>query len=375
MKAARGKYAVSAMLPSDSDRKLLDYLDDLEIELEFLDPAPSAVDALGILDRLRRRVALFRSETALTDRILARPDLSDTIVHIDMGFWQSFRSLYRLSGRANVFMTVHTALPPVGKIRSLVWWVKGNLLSRRPRFRLLASNEEARKGVRPYITSAMFDKIEVAYSGYDPDEVGKIDAEVQSTRDRYGIRPAVPLIVTSGQFIERKGCWTVLESLKHLRASGQAYVFLWLATSIPDAAAMARIAEYGLGELFRLLTPDDIGPTRHDLLTLVAAADIFVLASLQEGLPISLIEAMELGRPSVATRIGAIPEAITDGKNGILIAPSDPDELAAAIIDLINDKAKRERLGAAGAETVRASFNAARAAEEVVDIYDSVWQT
>lgn len=375
MKAAKTKYAVSAVLPSDSDRKLLDFLEDREVPYELLDPAPNMVGVNGILARLRRRVALFRSETKLTDRILARSLLSDTIVHTDMGFWQSFRTLYRLSGRTNVFMTLHTKLPPVGPTRSLIWRIKGNLLGGRPRFRLLASNEDARHGVRPYVTPAMFDNIDVAYSGYDPEEVGAIDRDVRSVRGKYGLAPDVPLIVTSGQFIERKGCWTVLEGLEHLRASGQECVFLWLATSAPDAAALARIAKYGLGDSFRLLTPDNIGPTRHDLLSLVAAADIFVLASLQEGLPISLVEAMALGLPCIATRVGAIPEAIDHLDNGLLLEPNDPATLASILGDLLKNKAKRMEIGRAAKHSVRTRFNAAHSAEKVVNIYDSVWQT
>ncbi len=114
MKAAKAKYAVRAMLPADSDKRLLEYLDGLEVPYEFHDPAPSPLGAATILDRLKRRFALFQSENELARRILGRDDLSETILHVDMGFWQSFRPLYRLSGRTNVFMTLHTALPRLG---------------------------------------------------------------------------------------------------------------------------------------------------------------------------------------------------------------------------------------------------------------------
>lgn len=375
MKAAKGKYAVSAMLPSDSDQKVLDYLESLKIPYEFLAPAPSSLGATGVFGRIRRRIDLYRSERSLVSRILGRTDLTDTIVHIDMGFWQSFRPLYRLAGRTNVFMTLHTALPSVGLLRALIWRSKGYLLSQRSRCRLMASNEDAKAGVRPYVPQKMFDSIEVAYSGFDPAEIeGAVESD-NAVREKFGVATGIPLIVTCGQFIARKGCWTVLESLNRLRGTGVDFMFLWLATSLPDTAIVRRIVEYGLGDAFRLLTPDEIGPTRSDLLRTVAAADIFVLASTQEGLPISLVEAMALGRPCIATRVGAIPEALTNGEDGLLIEGSEPDELAAAIIDLINDKAKRERLGAAAAKTARASFNAVHSAEKVINIYDSIWQT
>ncbi len=239
----------------------------------------------------------------------------------------------------------------------------------------MASNEDAKNGVRRYVTPVMFDRIEVAYSGYDPEEIGAITPGNDAVRRKFGIGPDTPLIVTSGQFIERKGCWTVLESLKHLKANGTEMAFLWLGTATPDASVLKRIEDFGLETSFRLVTPDDIGPARHDVLALVAAADIFVLASTQEGLPISLVEAMALGRPCIATSVGAIPEAIEDGANGLLIEPNDPAALSAAIIGLIGNSQKRESIGAAAASSARDRFNSADEARKVVNIYDSVWQT
>lgn len=373
MKAAKVKYNVRAMLPADSDKRLLEYLDGLGVPYEFHDPAPSPLGTATILDRLKRRLALFQSENELVRRILGRDDLSETILHVDMGFWQSFRPLYRLAGRTNVFMTLHTALPQVGMLRSLIWGTKGNLMSKRPRFHLMASNEDAKSGVRPYVTPEMFDRIEVAYSGYDPTEIEAITPGDDAARRRFGIAGDTPLIVTSGQFIERKGCWTVLESLKYLKANGTQLAFLWLGTATPSTSVLKRIEEYSLGTSFRLLTPEEIGPARHDVLALVAAADIFVLASSEEGLPISLVEAMALGRPCIATRVGAIPEAIEDGKNGILIEPNDPAALSAAITGLIENCDRREVIAAAAASTARARFNAERSAQKVVYNYDSVW--
>jgi glycosyltransferase involved in cell wall biosynthesis len=247
-------------------------------------------------------------------------------------------------------------------------------MSKRPTFHLMASNEDAKRGIRPYVAADKFDAIDVAYSGFDSGEIGAVTGDVDATRAKFSIDADTSLIVTTGQFIERKGCWTVLEALIKLKSAGIKFTFLWLGTSTSTALS-DRINGYALGSSFRLLTPDETGPSRHDLLKLVAAADIFVLASSQEGLPISLVEAMALGRACIATPVGAIPEALEQERNGILVPPNDPETLATAIRALLSDPAKMERLGRAAAATARAKFEASQSAAKVIKLYDSLWQT
>ncbi|MCW8849660.1 MAG: glycosyltransferase, partial [Melioribacteraceae bacterium] len=82
---------------------------------------------------------------------------------------------------------------------------------------------------------------------------------------------------------------------------------------------------------------DNVGDYLH-------AFDIFILASKKEGLGTSIIDALSLGLPIIATKTGGIPELIKNGKNGILVEPQNHNILAAAIIDLINNPEKRKAL-------------------------------
>lgn len=99
-------------------------------------------------------------------------------------------------------------------------------------------------------------------------------------------------------------------------------------------------------------------------------ADVFVLPSFAEGIPVTLMEAMAMEIPCVSTLVGGIPELIQSGVNGILVPPSDPDGLADAIANLMTDPALRARLGREGRCTVVSSYNLRKNVEELAAIFD-----
>jgi glycosyltransferase involved in cell wall biosynthesis len=103
------------------------------------------------------------------------------------------------------------------------------------------------------------------------------------------------------------------------------------------------------------------GMLNHDRVReLYRRADLFVLPSFEEGLPVVLMEAMAAGVACVATCVAGIPELIRDGESGLLVAPSDSDGLAAAILRLIRDPDLRRRLGLAARRRVVEDYNLER---------------
>jgi glycosyltransferase involved in cell wall biosynthesis len=82
-------------------------------------------------------------------------------------------------------------------------------------------------------------------------------------------------------------------------------------------------------------------------------ADIFVMPSFSEGMPMALLEAMAHGLPIVASRVGGVPEILTDGLDAVLVEPGDPVELSRALAHLAADSDRRRELGAASAERAR----------------------
>jgi glycosyltransferase involved in cell wall biosynthesis len=120
----------------------------------------------------------------------------------------------------------------------------------------------------------------------------------------------------------------------------------------PDRPGLEReIRSLGVQERVRLVGE------RHDVPELLADADIFVLSSASEGLPVSVLEAMAAALPVVASRVGSVPELVVDGETGILVPPGDESALAAALSSLVADPAERRRLGEAGRARAEKRFD------------------
>jgi glycosyltransferase involved in cell wall biosynthesis len=108
---------------------------------------------------------------------------------------------------------------------------------------------------------------------------------------------------------------------------------------------------------------------RDDTYDLMGTMDIFVLPSLHEGIPMVILEAMALARPIVASRVGGIPEVITDFVHGLLIPAADPEELAEGCRKFLDDRCLAERCGKAGQLRVQEEFSAESMAAKVAALY------
>lgn len=377
IKSAMRSYDVTVVLPQNSQPRITDALNAVGAKCHFVPPAQPAVLPKSFLGRFTHRFKVMASENRMASEIIRLANGKETIVHIDFGFWQSLVPLYRLNRRLPVFVTQHTGLTRQNAVRDALWRIKGRILAGFGNLTYLVSNNEAKTSLGRYFGEARQSEIVVTYTGVDPDEIERVAANLASSgdvRSKYGVGHG-PLIVTVGQFIERKGCWVVAEALRMMLGEGAEFTFLWLSTSALTPDDMERVAAFGLGDRFRVLSSDDIGGARSELLSLVLASEIFVLASLQEGLPIALVEAMALGRACISTRVNAIPEAIGDGVSGLLIEPGDAAALAEALTRLIDDPERQAILGTAARDTALSRFNEKVTAAATLKLYDSVWKT
>lgn len=108
---------------------------------------------------------------------------------------------------------------------------------------------------------------------------------------------------------------------------------------------------------------------RRDVPDVMRAFDLFVQPSLWEGFGLTAVEAMAVGTPVVASRVGGVTEVVADGETGILVPPGDAPALAAACAQVLRDRDLAERLGRAGIERVHARFGIERMVRDLEDLY------
>jgi glycosyltransferase involved in cell wall biosynthesis len=167
-------------------------------------------------------------------------------------------------------------------------------------------------------------------------------------------------IVGVGRFAYPKDYPTLVEALSRIRADWQAQ----LAGEGPELADVeGALNREGLAGRVELLG------ARDDVAELLATADLFVLSSRSEGLPVSILEAMAAGLPVVASDVGGVGEAVVHGETGLLVPPEDPAALAQALELLLEDAGLRHRFGAAGRERSLELFDAPRFRAAHLELY------
>ena len=111
---------------------------------------------------------------------------------------------------------------------------------------------------------------------------------------------------------------------------------------------------------------------RGDMPLIYADLDLVVLTSLNEGTPVTLIEAIASGKAVVSTTVGGVPDIVSDGETGILAPVEDEERLAEAIIDLLKHPDKRKDFGERGRESVRNKYTKERLVADVARLYENL---
>ena len=293
---------------------------------------------------------LFRLRRLLRER---RPDL----VHVHSPYVAGFtrlvvRSLPRRD-RPRLLTSEHLPwsgyAPPTRMLNALT-------------YRLDDAHVAVSHAVLTSIPSRLVDGTRVIRTGVDVAAIRGHRGERERIRATLGLEPGHLVIGTVANFRPQKDYPTLLRAAARV-ADAHPHVRFVAVGDGPLEHEIVRLRdELSLQDTFQLLG------RRDDTARVLAACDVFVLASQFEGLPLALMEALAMGLPIVATSSAGVRECVTDDQEALLVPVGDAAALAAALARAIEDPGLRKRL-ARGAEEAAAGFDIARMAGEIEALY------
>jgi glycosyltransferase involved in cell wall biosynthesis len=177
-------------------------------------------------------------------------------------------------------------------------------------------------------------------------------------------RPVVQFLHL-GRLGERKGSYDLVDAFAGLPAELSDRARLVLAGDGDVDGVRQRAAPLG----DRVVVHSWIDATRRD--ELLAASDVFALPSRAEGVPMSLLEAMANGLPSIATPVGGIPDVFTEGQHGVFVRPGDVEQIRAALVHFISDETARVSAGRRAREHAR-QYDVHEYAKRLAAIYRDI---
>jgi glycosyltransferase involved in cell wall biosynthesis len=211
------------------------------------------------------------------------------------------------------------------------------------------------------------DRVCILPNAIDTSAAGRALEEAAATaRAHFGLSPADLVIATVGRLHRQKGLATLLEAFRdlalehprgHLLLAGEGPERLMLEERARALRIAERVSFIGMVE-----APWNV----------LSAADVFVLPSFYEGMPNVILEAMAASLPVVATTVGAVPEMIENGHEGILVPPGDPAALTAALERLAWSADLRSTMGRRGHEKVKRYFSPDVTMRKLHELYESL---
>ena len=185
-------------------------------------------------------------------------------------------------------------------------------------------------------------------------------------RRELGLESGRHVVMTVGRLTSMKGHRYLLDAVPLLLRSSPDLVVVVVGEGDLHRALRDQTERLGVAHAVRFVGH------RTDARELLPAADVFVLPSLHEGMPLAVLEAMDAGLPVVGTRVIGTSEAVDDGVSGLLVPPGNPTALAEALTELLSEPALRERMSVAGRQRYERLFTATRMARRTAAVYDEV---
>jgi glycosyltransferase involved in cell wall biosynthesis len=205
-------------------------------------------------------------------------------------------------------------------------------------------------------------KFEVIHSGVDLSKFHPVQFDSVRFKNVLGIPDEAIIVGTVGRLTPIKGHRYLIEAAKDIVEEYPETYFLFLGDGELSSELRSLAIKLGVNENIRFLG------WRPDVAEILSIFDIFVFPSLNEGMGKAVVEAMSLGKPIIASRVGGILDLIIDGVNGLLVRPADSKILSASIKTLLFDPARMEKMGKEG-KRMALQYDSGIMVQKIVALY------
>lgn len=212
-------------------------------------------------------------------------------------------------------------------------------------------------------------RLHAIHSGIDLTAYDRDCSTPSVARKALGLPVRGPILGVLGRLVPIKGHRYLVEALPAILKEFPTAMLLFVGEGPEREALAAQAAALGVTQQVRMVG------ARFDLPSYVAACDVIVQPSLNEGMGRTVLEALVMGKPVIASRVGGLPDLIDHGGNGLLVAPASPSALAHAACSLLWDPVRLRRMAAAARRSVGRQFSAQAMVEAIDRLYDTVLET
>jgi O-antigen biosynthesis protein len=213
--------------------------------------------------------------------------------------------------------------------------------------------------VDPFRIKLIRNCIDVEKYAFSLEGRSRVRREFNVTEDQF-------LVGTVARFSFQKGHEFTIEAIPRILEAFPQTRFVFVGDGPEHDRLLAKVQQQ------RLQSYVLFAGVRDDIASVLSAMDLFLLTSIFEGLPLSILEAMAAGLPVIATRVSGTPEAVLHNVTGLLIPPGNSLAVSEAVVELLGRPQLRRRMGEQGQALVRQQFNKAFMVKQVEDIYDNL---
>ena len=271
--------------------------------------------------------------------------------------------------RLRIVYTAHGFVfnEPLSKLKKKIYKLSETISTALENIVIAVSEADRQSAINNKITSS--EKIFTIHNGLDADQY--IFHDTDTAKHKLGLKSDKKYFGTIASFYATKGYPHLVEAIKMLRDQGSRlpdnYHWVFIGDGPELSAIKEQVKDNDLGPLIKFVSQTS------DAYQYLKAFDVFVLPSVKEGLPYTILEAGLARIPTIATHVGGVPEILTDKKTGLLTAPANPLSLAQAMEKIVSDPAASRQMAEDNYQNITKNFSLKQTLAKTEELYSKLF--